>query len=145
VTRKTKDYLLRKTCDSNLVLEDFCVKEEVGNLEIARKCLVYLQNSALTNGEVNPLKNTAHLKAFLLLLYAALHWPEHARSLARSEDIFSLSLPFYAKKSLVRESWLKTYWTAEMYRSPPDSFTLLHLASFFGILPLAENLVLKKG
>ena len=37
-----------------------------------------------------------------------------------------------------------------MHKSLPHWFTLLHftllyLASFFGILPLAENLVLKKG
>jgi hypothetical protein len=145
IHQSAKDYLLRKSRDSNPELEVFRVKEEIGNLEIARKCLDYLQNGALTNGEVDLLMNTAHLKAFPLLSYAALHWPEHARSLARSEDIFNLSLPFYAKKSLVRESWLGTYWTAEMYGSPPDSFTLLHLASCFGILPLAENLVQKKG
>ena len=33
----------------------------------------------------------------------------------------------------------------EQYGDPPNSFTLLCLASFFGILPLAENLLLKKG
>ena len=33
----------------------------------------------------------------------------------------------------------------EQYGDPPNSFTLLRLASFFDILPLAENLLLKKG
>jgi ankyrin repeat protein len=28
---------------------------------------------------------------------------------------------------------------------PPPSFTLLHLASIFGILPLAENILNEKG
>jgi hypothetical protein len=150
IHQSAKDYLLRKGPDSKPELENFRVKEDIGNLEVAQKCFYYLQNGAFADGEVdltgrNGPKDTSRLKDFPLLSYAAMHWPEHARSLARSEDIFSLSLPFYAKKSLVRESWLKTYWTAEMYRSPPDPFTLLHLASFFGILPLAENLVFKKG
>jgi hypothetical protein len=145
IHQSAKDYLLRKSRDSNPELEVFRVKEEIGNLEIARKCLDYLQNGALTNGEVDLLKNPAHLKAFPLLSYAVLYWPEHARSLARSEDIFDLSLPFYHKKSQIRMSWLKTYWAIEEFGDPPKSFTLLHLASCFGILPLAENLLLRKG
>ena len=145
IHQSAKDYLLRKTRDSNPELEFFRVKEEDANLEIARKCLNYLQNGALAAGKVDLKRNTSHLKAFPLLSYAVLHWPEHARSLARSNDIFNLSLPFYYEKSQIRESWLKTYWAVEEYSNPPGSFTLLHLASYFGILPLAENLFLKNG
>jgi ankyrin repeat protein len=143
IHQSAKDYLLRQTPDSNPKLEDFRVKEEVGNLEIARKCLDCLQKGALDAGKFDLRRDTAYLKAFPLLSYAALHWPEHARILARSEDIFDLSRPFYQKKS--RESWLKTYWAAKGYGNPPDSFTLLHLASYFGIVPLAQNLLLKEG
>jgi ankyrin repeat protein len=150
IHQSAKDYLLRKSRDPNPELENFRVKKYIGNLEIARKCFYYLQNSAFADGQVNleerhGIKDISRLKEFPLLSYAAIHWPEHARSLARSEDIFSLPLPFYAKKSLVRESWLKTYWDTKMFQILPNSFTVLHLASFFGILPLAENLVLKKG
>jgi hypothetical protein len=63
IHQSAKDYLLRKRRDSNPELEVFRVKEEIGNLEIARKCLDYLQNGALTNGEVDFLKNTAHKKS----------------------------------------------------------------------------------
>ena len=145
IHQSAKDYLLRKTRDSNPELEVFRVKEEIGNLEIARKCLEYLQNGALENWKVNLRMDTAH---FPLLSYAALHWHEHARSLARSEDIFDLSLPFYHKESPIRTSWPRAYWYAKRFALPrhsPDSFTLLHLASCFGILPLVENLLLKKG
>ena len=145
IHQSAKDYLLRKTCDSNPELEIFRVKEEVVNLEVARRCLNYLQSGALAAGEVDLRTNTSRLRAFPLLSYATLHWPEHARSLARSEDIFDLSLSFYHKKSPIRESWLKTYWAVTKYDSSPDLFTALHLASFFGILPLAENLLLKEG
>jgi hypothetical protein len=152
IHQSAKDYLVRQTPDSNPNLEYFRIKEEPGNLEVARKCFDYLQNGALAGGEVN-LKgrlgrgrvDTSHLKAFPLLSYAALHWPEHARSLASSEDSFDLSHPFYSKKSLLRESWLKTYWAAKEYGGLPDSFSLLHLASYFGIVPLVNLLFKRRG
>ncbi|PVH74235.1 hypothetical protein DL98DRAFT_658902 [Cadophora sp. DSE1049] len=144
IHQSAKDYLLRETPNVNPELEVFRVKKEVGNLEIARKCLDCLQSRALAGGKVDLRTNFSHLKEFPLLRYAAIHWPEHARSLARSENIFNLFLPFYDKKSRIRESWLKTYWAVKEDSEPPDSFTLLHLASYFGILPLAENL-LKTG
>ena len=148
IHQSAKDYLLRTTCDTNPALEFFRVKEEAANLEIARKCLDYLQSGALENRECEPgqlLRNPGHLRTFPLLSYAVLHWHEHARSVARSEDIFDLSRPFYHKTSPIRTSWLKAYWDSEFCERPPNSFTLLMLASYFGILPLAEKLVLKEG
>jgi hypothetical protein len=126
IHQSAKNYLLRQTPDSNPKLEFFRIKEEAGNLEITRKCLDYLQNGALVGGKVNlnadrDSVDSSHLKDFPLLSYAALHWPEHARSLANSEDIFDLSRPFY-NNSLVLESWLKTYWAAKEYRDLPGSF-----------------------
>ncbi|MCJ1269980.1 Ankyrin-2 [Lobaria immixta] len=141
IHQSAKDYLLRKTRDSNPELENFRVKEEAVNLEIARKCLHYLQDGALAAGKVDLRKDTSHLRDFPLLSYAALHWPKHARTLAPSEDIFDLSLSFYHEKSRTRESWLTTYWTVKKYGYPPKSFTLLDLASYSGIRPLAENLL----
>jgi len=145
VHQSAKDYLLRETPDSNSELEVFRVKREAGNLEVARKCLKYLQNGAFANGEVDLEKDIAHLKAFPLISYAALRWPEHARALVLPGDIFDLSLPFYHKKSQAREAWLKTYLSTEVYREPPKSFSRLHIASYLGILPLTANLIRKKG
>ena len=145
IHQSAKDYLLREISDPDSKLEYFRVKAEASNLEITRKCLDYLQHSPLTAGEVNLERDTSHLKAFPLLSYAVLYWPEHARSLNRSEDIFNLSQPFYHKKSQIRQSWLETYWALEKIGKPPNSFTLLHLASYFGILPIAENCLSKNG
>ena len=148
IHQSAKDYLLRKNWGSNPELEVFGVKEEVANLEIARKCMDYLQSGALENREPKPgplLRNPDHLRAFPLLSYAALHWHEHARILARSADIFDMSLPFYHKKSQIWMSWLNVYWASKFRGRPPKLFTLLHLASYFGLLPLAENLVLTKS
>ena len=158
IHQSAKDYLLRKSRDSNPELETFRVKEYDANLEIARKCLHYLESGALANTEPKVLEKSRHLRAFPLLSYAVLHWHEHARLLARSEDIFDLSLPFYQKKSQTRMSWLTAkcdHYESQLTenllprgswhpRGPWKSFTLLHLASYLGILPLAENLILKK-
>ncbi|KAI9679647.1 MAG: hypothetical protein M1829_001609 [Trizodia sp. TS-e1964] len=141
IHQSAKDYLLRKTPDSNPELEIFRVKEEAANLEIARKCFCYLQDGALAAGPVAIKTNAPYLELFPMLSYAVLNWPGHSKALPRSEDIFDLSLPFYNKKSAVRDSWLLTYWTSEGLWGSPLSLTLLHLASFFGILPLAENLL----
>ena len=141
IHQSAKDYLLRKTPDTNPQLEVFRFSEEVVNLEITRKCLNYLQNSALGDGSFNPYLIYSYLKTFPLLLYAILYWPEHARSLSRSKDVFNPSLPFFNKKSDARECWLKAYWNMKELDDPPKSFTLLHLASYFGILGLAENLL----
>ena len=142
IHQSAKDYLLRKTRDSDPELEFFRVKEDVANLEIARRCLDYMHTGALENIEPRLLRTVSHLRAFPLLDYALLHWHEHARFLPRSEDIFDLSLPFYHKKSPILEAWFKVYWTSERANEPPESFTLLHLASYSGILPVAQNLVL---
>ena len=145
IHQSAKDYLLRETPDSNSELEVFRVQEEAGNLELARRCLKYLQDGAFAGGQVDLGENTIHLDAFPLISYAALHWPDHARAIVHSGDIFDLALPFYYKKSQIRESWLKTYWSMKEYGKPPKSFTLLHLASYFGILQLAENILRKRG
>lgn len=146
IHQSAKDYLLRETPDSNPELEAFRINKRVGNLEITRSCFDYLQNGALANGAFSLKEDISRVKDFPFISYAVLHWPEHARSLAWSDDVFDLSLPFYAKNSQVRESWLKTYGAAKKIRHGRlESFTLLHLASYLGILPLAENLLSKKG
>ena len=146
IHQSAKDYLSRKTYDSNPGLEVFRVKEEATNLEIARKCLDYLHGGALDNIETEILRNGDHLRAFPLLSYAALHWHEHARFVDCSEDIFDLSHRFYHKNSPIRSSWLKQYWAWEHHGDEsPESFTLLHLASYFGILPLVQNILLTEN
>jgi hypothetical protein len=84
--------------------------QETTNSEIARKCFTYLHDGALAYGSVQLMEkdhkaiDTSHLQAFPLLSYAVLHWPEHARySSGLAEDIFDLSIPFYAKESPIRK------------------------------------------
>ena len=144
-----RDFLLREIRDWTPVLEPFHIKEDVANLEIASRCLGYLQSGALENTKPDVLSDEEHLSRFPLLSYAALHWHEHARFLAHSADVNDLSQPFWKKGSEIRTSWLKAYWNLELgfrYRDgPPESFSKLHLASFFGIFSLVEKLILGEG
>ena len=151
VHQSAKDYLIRKDPDLNPQLEFFRVKEEETNAEIARTCFTYLHGGALADGSVQLVEkfykaaDISHLQAFPLLSYAVLYWLEHARHSSNlTEDIFDLSIPFYKKKSPIREAWLATYWDVKEYIIAPSSFSLLHLASFFGIVPLTRKL-LRKG
>ena len=151
IHQSAKDYLLRKRPDSNSKLEAFRVKEDVANLEIARRCLEYLQSGVLEDISLSLWHITMLPRRFSLLSYATLYWHEHARFLARSADIFDSSHPFWKEESETRTSWLKAYWHCELSYGglyeyePPESFSKLHLASFFGIFSLVENFVLGEG
>lgn len=72
--------------------------------------------------------------------------------MTRSEDVFDLSLPFYKNGSSVREAWLRVYstlrWESTLLDLPvslPYTDRLLNLASFLGILPLAETILIRRG
>ena len=144
IHQSAKDYLLKGAYDTFPELGLFHVDKKAGDLEIARKCFHYLQAGALSNGPVDLQKDTSHLNCFPLLDYAVLHWHKHASSLACSDDIFDLSLPFYKKHSQIREFWLETYLSVH-HIYLPDASRLLHVASWSCILPLAENLLRQKG
>jgi ankyrin repeat protein len=151
VHQSAKDYLLREGPNLNPQLEIFRIKEGA-NAEIARTCFTSL--GALADGSVqlvNEYNKVAYIPAFPLLFYAVFHWPEHARySYSLAEDIFDLSNPFYQKQSPIRKAWLAAYWTEKggywterwyYNREAPSSFSLLHLASLLGIIPLTQKLL----
>ncbi|KAK0506982.1 hypothetical protein JMJ35_010682 [Cladonia borealis] len=140
IHQSAKDYLLRGDRGTNPKLKDFRMEEQAGNLEIARKCLQYLEDSFLSSEGIDPTRETSPLEAFPLLSYATCYWHIHAGSLPRSDDIFDLSRPFYHKNSRIREFWLKTYCELTKDNSFRSS-NLLYMASHFGILPLAEKLL----
>ena len=159
IHQSAKDYLLRGDRGSNPELEDFRMEESAGNHEIARKCLQYLEDNLLASEDIDLRNTISRFEAFPLLSYATSYWHVHARTLLSSDDIFDLSRPFYHKNSRIRELWLKTYhdlvvapsqkmfddpW-GESYFKFPSSSKLLHIASHFGILPLAEKLLTQGG
>ena len=146
IHQSVKDYLLGGTLVSRAELSLFDVDQPSANLEIARACLQNLHDGALAEDITYHEDLMNHEKVFPMLPYAIYHWPDHAKTLTRSKDIFDLSLPFYERNSQVRRFWLKSYKGLRgYYEVTDDPSSLLHIASAFDIGPLVENLLSCKG
>ena len=78
------------------------------------------------------------------LSYASQYWPLHFHHAFHAIDVQSeFSRPFFRVDSLVRDEWWKVYWEQEKNGGSPPSFTLLHLAAYFGNVPWAKLLISK--
>jgi nucleoside phosphorylase len=78
------------------------------------------------------------------LSYASQYWPvhfHHAIHVIHSPSEFSP--PFFRVDSPIRDEWWKVYWKQENNGGSPPSFTLLHLAAYFGNVPWAKLLISK--
>ncbi|OJD15801.1 hypothetical protein AJ78_03981 [Emergomyces pasteurianus Ep9510] len=104
---------------------------------LMRTCLGLIEGSYKSPGSISnaSLHNS-------LLTYASLYWPEHFRHAFFSPEAqFEFSGQFFRAESPVREDWWKFYWDREQYGGAPPSFTLLHLAAYFGNLAWAKVLL----
>ncbi|KAI9926350.1 hypothetical protein MW887_004114 [Aspergillus wentii] len=104
---------------------------------IMRTCLAVIEASYKSPGSINDasLHNT-------LLAYASLYWPVHLHHAFNLIDTPSeFSRQFFRTKSPVREDWWRFYWDQEKYGGAPPSFTLLHLAAYFGNLAWVKMLL----
>ncbi|KAL6720990.1 hypothetical protein ACLMJK_000090 [Lecanora helva] len=141
--QSVKDYLLREDHEPNPNPNFLRIQKETANHEIAQRCLDYLHEGALAKGPVDLARASPHLEEYPLLEYAALSWPEHAKSLSHSASIFDLSRPFYQKESKIRASWVNTCARSHRYNyCLREPFGLLHLASWIGLRPLAERILM---
>ncbi|KAL4775267.1 hypothetical protein BDW60DRAFT_204532 [Aspergillus nidulans var. acristatus] len=78
------------------------------------------------------------------LSYASQYWPVHFHHAIRVIDPPSeFSRPFFRVDSPIRDEWWKVYWEQEKNGGSPPSFTLLHLAAYFGNVPWAKLLISK--
>lgn len=78
------------------------------------------------------------------LSYASQYWPvhfHHAICVIDAESEFSR--PFFQVDSPIRDEWWKVYWEQEKNGGSPPSFTLLHLAAYFGNVLWAKFLISK--
>jgi nucleoside phosphorylase len=77
-----------------------------------------------------------------LLKYACAYWPEHLRhSIEVIDGQSELSRPFFQAESPLRKEWWDFYWTYERNGGGAPSFTLLHLAAYFGAVAWAAPLL----
>ena len=76
------------------------------------------------------------------LYYASQYWPMHFNYAVHVIDARSeFARPFFAIDSLIRDEWWKVYWEQEKNGGNPPSFTLFHLAAYFGNVPCAKLLI----
>ncbi|KIW57718.1 hypothetical protein PV05_02280 [Exophiala xenobiotica] len=78
------------------------------------------------------------------LSYASQYWSVHFHHAIHVIDSPSeFSRPFFRVDSPIRDEWWKVYWEQEKNGGSPPSFTLLHLAAYFGNVPWAKSLISK--
>ncbi|KAI2484608.1 Ankyrin repeat protein [Pyrenophora tritici-repentis] len=78
------------------------------------------------------------------LSYASQYWPVHFHQAVHVIDASSeFSRPFFQVDSPIRDEWWKVYWEQEKNGGSPPSFTILHLAAYFGNVPWAKLLISK--
>lgn len=74
--------------------------------------------------------------------YASLYWPVHFHHASHALDLATeLSRPFFRLDSPIRTEWWKVYWEQERNGGSPPTFTLLHLAAYFGQVLWARTLL----
>jgi hypothetical protein len=142
------DYLSRGAPYSQNHLEQYRVDTENAHYAIARFCLELLRvnfntHSSIGSKDAQPL---AILKTVPLMEYAVLYWPEHFRQaggVPRTGDSATESLlntsPIITEEKL-RSRWWKCYWEITPHdRNAPTSFSLLHLAAYFGLYEIAKH------
>ncbi|CAN9243504.1 unnamed protein product [Alternaria alternata] len=136
--QSVRDYLLRKECDSNPVLEAFRIQQEKAHLELARRCLDCVTQSSLQTAPLS-FDAGAYPHDSSLLRYAVFRWPYHARScLASAIELYKRSEPFFRTKSILRRHWWATYYRANnnlQYTDPIPLASLLPIFCYLGIAP----------
>ncbi|KUL85866.1 hypothetical protein ZTR_07323 [Talaromyces verruculosus] len=76
------------------------------------------------------------------LSYASQYWPVHFHHAIHVIDSATeFSRPFFRVNSPIRTEWWKVYWEQEKNGGSPPTFTLLHLATYFGNVPWAKMLL----
>jgi hypothetical protein len=145
IHQSARDYLQRKERDSDVVLEAFRLDLQSEHLELARKCLNCIAQSALQY-KVIYLDNELDPQESPLLRYATLQWPEHAKSCsALAAKLFDPYGLFFERKSPLRDHWWKTYYSKKIRLYQSERPPLLHMACALEIIPWVEAVLAKKS
>jgi ankyrin repeat protein len=153
VHASARDYLTRDNPDTEPILEFFRIDEREAHATVAKSLFDTIQSSfasEVLQGMLDPVIASRGMaesilkkldRANPLTSYAVEEWVEHARRSYTQASAFDITSSFFDETSPVREAWLSIYWHKKYYGHVPESFTLLHLAAYFGLLPLAEKLL----
>lgn len=113
--------------------------------EIAAFCISYIESGPFDNIAICQYENQPqydqHVTNYPFLRYAASFWTDHLKE--ATNPYLNLHSPFFQPKSKSRKHWFETYWAFTTGRGiffSPSDFTLLHLAAYFGLVSLAQQL-----
>ncbi|RMZ85153.1 hypothetical protein DV738_g263, partial [Chaetothyriales sp. CBS 135597] len=142
--QSARDYLLQNKADNDSAWEEFRIKDQQqAHAELARTCLNCIEKSDLRKKALD-INDASVKQKSPLLNYAVVHWAEHARRASPYLDAdLSPSQPFFSKKSDVLTHWWESYRLAKDTQEAAD-LPLLHIASYFGIEVLAQNVLRNK-
>ena len=131
-----KEYLLRNSEELDQPIE-YRIIEEEAHFELGNICFNYI----LANGPAFLEDKLPHFPRHPLLNYATVYWAEHYRD--SSPVDFDLSISFFQDRSSERYNWWQTYYRlSDKYDQAPKGFSVLHLASYFGLSVLAQQYLL---
>ena len=106
---------------------------------LMQTCLAHVERGYGNSGRIHEMSSHDPL-----LSYASQYWPVHFHYAINVIDAPSEFLrPFFRVDSPIRDEWWKVYWEHEKNGGNPPSFTLLHLAAYFGNVPWAKLLISK--
>jgi hypothetical protein len=132
-------------------LRNLAISRSACHSELTNVCVAYLQESKNMNKSRRVRlhkddKLAARDKAFFdkhpFLEYAIVYWTSHAQQGTVEETDYDAA--FFAKESPRRKQWWESYWISHRKKyawawTKPSRFSLLHLAAFFDIVPLAKH------
>ena len=120
--------------------------------ELTNACVAYLQDSAnlersrtvrLREGDQLKKADRIFFEKHPFLEYAIVNWPYHAKRGNFEKTDFDVA--FFGDRLPRRRLWWESYWISLPLRkwvawkwTAPGDFSLLHLAAFFDIVPLAQ-------
>ena len=133
----------------NKGLNDFVFDKSNAHSELANTCIAYLQGSAnleksrkvrLKPGDELNTEDAAFFSKHPFLEYAIANWTFHAKQ--GNIETTNYDVPFFKDDSVRRRRWWKSHWISQRHLfawkwTTPGNFSLLHLAAFFDIVPLA--------
>ena len=144
VHQSAKDYLLRGNTDSSTGLEYFRIKPDETHFELAQFCFNYIQQSSLQESPLD-WEHSAQAVGSSFLEYAVMHWIHHVNlSGTYAKEIVGISHAFFKKRSILRENFWKTYLNMSHDSEGYHIESLLHLAAYFGIIPIVDRLLSKR-